>query len=641
MKKILAMLLSVLLIAMSAGGLAESTEDTGAATDAGVQSGTELVVGTTSAMTGHFGTDLWGIDTSDMDVRALLHGYSTVSRIRMQGLTINTVAVAGIESEEQSDGSNVFTITLNDGLTYNDGTAITAQDYVFSLLFCGSPEVKSLGAAPAGKSHIMGYDEYASGASQTISGVRLLSSNSFSLHVRAEYYPFFYGLAMLDVQPYPISVIAPGCEVKDDGQGAYMGAAENAGAISASGYTPGDFSAEMLRVTLLDTESGYEYNPKVTSGPYTLESFDAATSVAKFVVNERFAGNYERQKPSIERLEYRLVENGTMIDQLANGEVGLLNKVMLGSSIEAGRVLSLDEGRAQEATYLRTGFAYLAFACEEGVTSSAAVRKAIAMCLDKDAVVSDIVSTSARRVYAYYGLGQWMATYSPDGSNEGETAINMQEEMAKLDVPKDLEAAKALLEEDGWTLNQNGDPFVEGTDTVRHRQGSGGLEPLVIEWAKTEGSEVAAVIETQLMETLPQVGISLVITEVPYEQMLQHYFREVPRTYNMFFVASNFNYEFDPYYDFNTADVYQGSVNMSGLKDEQLMNLALDLRRTDPGDQYGYAMKWLAFQNYFAEVMPMVPLYSNVYFDFFSNDLQGYDIVSHSGWAQAILYAHF
>ena len=34
----------------------------------------ELVVGTTTAMTGNFFTDLWGRNTADMDVRTLLHG---------------------------------------------------------------------------------------------------------------------------------------------------------------------------------------------------------------------------------------------------------------------------------------------------------------------------------------------------------------------------------------------------------------------------------------------------------------------------------------------------------------------------------------------------------------------------------------
>ncbi|MDL2318805.1 hypothetical protein LJC74_07030, partial [Eubacteriales bacterium OttesenSCG-928-A19] len=85
--------------------------------------------------------------------------------------------------------------------------------------------------------------------------------------------------------------------------------------------------------------------------------------------------------------------------------------------------------------------------------------------------------------------------------------------------------------------------------------------------------------------------------------------------------------------------IYQGVTNMSGLKDERLMGLALDMRETQPTDMESYVSKWLAFQQYFVEVMPLVPLYSNVYYDFYTSDLQNYDIMAHANWALAILYA--
>ena len=38
------------------------------------------------------------------------------------------------------------------------------------------------------------------------------------LTIRGEYLPFFYELALMRCNPYPISVIAPGVQVKDDGE---------------------------------------------------------------------------------------------------------------------------------------------------------------------------------------------------------------------------------------------------------------------------------------------------------------------------------------------------------------------------------------------------------------------------------------
>ena len=54
------------------------------------------------------------------------------------------------------------------------------------------------------------------------SGVRLIDERTFSVTVKAQYEPYFYELSYLSVYPYPIGVIAPGCEVRDDGEGAYI-----------------------------------------------------------------------------------------------------------------------------------------------------------------------------------------------------------------------------------------------------------------------------------------------------------------------------------------------------------------------------------------------------------------------------------
>lgn len=465
--------------------------------------------------------------------------------------------------------------------------------------------------------HIAGYDAYQRGQTKTLSGVRLVSDRIFTIQVVADALPYFYGMALLNVTPYPIAVIAPGCDIED----------------SEAGVTiTGDFGTHMLETTLMDASTGYLYNPKVTSGPYSLESFHDGE--ARFTINEHFLGNYEGVTPKIERLVFKQVDNSTMINQLESGEVDILNKVADGTAIAKGQIMAIQEGKAQAATYLRTGFAFLSFACEYGPTQSAAVRQAIALCLAKDTLMAE-TGGAARRVYGYYGLGQWMAVHT---LGTGSGAVRMPEALTELDMPQDLDAAKQLLIDDGWTLNEAGDTFTEGTDQVRYRQGTDGLEALEIKWAKTENSAVADVIEEALLATLPQVGIQLTVTTVPFNTMMRNYYREDERAYNMFYLATNFSYVFDPYYDFNTSDAYQGTVNTTGLKDEELMALAKDMRETASNDMDGYARKWLLFQRRFVEVMPMVPLYSNVYFDFYGNDVQGYDILSHMGWGYAVPY---
>ena len=57
----------------------------------------QLVVGSTTAMSGAFFTDLFGSNTADMDVRALLHGYNLMSWDNETGTyQINDSVVAGM-----------------------------------------------------------------------------------------------------------------------------------------------------------------------------------------------------------------------------------------------------------------------------------------------------------------------------------------------------------------------------------------------------------------------------------------------------------------------------------------------------------------------------------------------------------------
>ena len=75
--------------------------------------------------------------------------------------------------------------------------------------------------------------------------------------------------------------------------------------------------------------------------------------------------------------------------------------------------------------------------------------------------------------------------------------------------------------------------------------------------------------------------------------------------------------------------------------DEELYKLAVSMRQTEPGDIYGYVSKWMDFQDRYNEVLPTIPIYSNIYFDFYNEYLQNYEITAQVTWTQAILLAYF
>lgn len=608
----------------------------------GLQRGTEAVVGTVTAMTGTFSTDLWPGSATDLDIRKLLHGYSTVVWTREYGLTLDSTVVSSLQTARDANGDYVFTITIADDLKYNNGTPITAKDYVFSLLLSGSSAIEEIGGEPRGMSQIAGFDSYISGKVDMLLGVRLLSNQTFSITITQESIPYFYGMEHINVTPLPMSVIAPGCDIADNDFGTYITALPGAMPEDPRGFTPGVMNADMLRVTMLDPDSGYVYAPLVTSGPYSFVSFNKETGTATFVANPYYVGNYEGQKPHIERIVVKQVFPEMMMDEILSGSVDILNKVSNKETIEEG-LSHAKEDLFQYINYPRTGMNFLSFACEEGPTTSEAVRHAINRCVDRSELIDQTVgSANGIPVYGYYGLGQWMTSSVFEGdSRNGEEALTVQSVLSDFNLPYDLDEAVRLLEKDGWILNQNGDPFAPGVDEMRYRNEDGELKPLLIKWAKTEGNYVTDALEGMLKESFSHVGIGLDVTELPFVDMLKYYYRERERTYNMFCLASNFEDIFDPFYTFNVADEFQGNINTTGIRDEELMEKAKGMRETGVTQRREYVERWLEFQTRFVEVMPVAPLYSNVYFDFYSKELQNFNIMDHTSWAEAIQYASF
>lgn len=261
---------------------------------AGADARPSLVVGQTTRMSGNFLMDIWGTNTADLDVRSLIHDYYTIAWTGGGDYLVNGTVVQEMREQRDPDGHLTHVITLHRDLRYNNGAPIAARDYVFSLLFTNAPQLYALGTTPVAHQHIRGHQAYSQGISPTFSGVSLIDEYTFALMIDAASLPYYFGAEYADVQPLPIAVIAPGCEVRDDGQRAYL---------------HGDMTGELLRQTILDPVSGYLSHPGVTSGPYSLVSYDDQAHVASFERNPYYKGNHEGRVPAIERIIFQEIEN--------------------------------------------------------------------------------------------------------------------------------------------------------------------------------------------------------------------------------------------------------------------------------------------------------------------------------------------
>ena len=658
MKKILACLLAVMMLTAPLKAFAENAAIVTDAENTGTENTLdtrqlnydydELVVGTTMPMYGNFFTNMWGNGSSDIDVRQLIHGYNLVEwDTEKSGFVLDPSVVSGNVTTRNAVGDHTYAITLYNDLRWSDGSRITAWDYAFSLLLRMDPEIAKLGGTPEVMDYLTGYQNYynsrrnyvnnanANAQPPVLTGVRVINDTQLNITISHNVLPFFFELALLDCTPYPIRVIAPGCEVRDTGTGVSI---------------QGDFTAETLRATLLG-EDGYISNPSVTSGPYRLVSFDGAE--ARFERNEYYKGDSHGALPTIQRLIFREANPDTMISELMDGEYGLINQTTGAAQIQEGMNAIAEDPRYTVSNYPRSGLSFISFNMDNPILQSADVRKAIAHSIDKDAFASEAVSNFGLRVDGYYGLGQWMyqllngtlafpveepaagapAAERRDYERDVAAWEYLVEEMEKLPVyEQNPEEAVRLLVKDGWTLNREGKNFNPETDDVRCKYIGGVLTPLELKLIYAKSATVGAALE-QLAEPLKAVGIGLTVQGV--DELLEQYYRHQERDYDMIFLASNFDILFDPSRNFEP----DGASNYFGIEDEELYELAQDMIRTEAGDLLDYCEKWMEFQQRFVEVEPVIPIYSNIYFDFYPRVLQNYHIADYSSWAQAVVPA--
>ena len=117
----------------------------------------ELVVGTITPFNGSFYGGMWGNIASDLDVRALIHGYNLVTWGEDDRFEVDPSVVSGFAVKENAQGDRVYSIALCDDLYYSNGEKITARDYAFTLLLSCAPEIGKLGGSARTLDFLAGY----------------------------------------------------------------------------------------------------------------------------------------------------------------------------------------------------------------------------------------------------------------------------------------------------------------------------------------------------------------------------------------------------------------------------------------------------------------------------------------------------
>jgi len=578
----------------------------------------QLTIGNTTELSGDW-IPYFQNNAAEYDIYKLISGYSTVELTRSVEYVINETVVEKYEVTSNADGSKTYTWTIKDGLTYADGTPITAKDYVTSVLLWSSPVIGEMGAQNSYGLYFKGYTEFSKGEKKEFEGVRLIDDKTFAVTIAAENLPYFFELALVNVEPTKLSFWTDDkVDIKDDGNGCYF----------TDNFTKAAYEG---RINAARREI-----PRPSSGPYMLKSYDEASKTAVLEINPNYKGNWEGKKPSIQTLIYKKVTAETAIDELATGSVDLLTGMGSGDEIQAGLDL-VESGGFSYSAYPRAGYGKIQFVCDFGPTQFVEVRQAIAHLLDRNDFAKSYTGGFGSVVNGPYGEASWFYQETKDELNEKLNPYSYS-----------LEKAKELLEKGGWVYDKDGNPYKEG---IRYKKlDDGTLMPLIIEWASTENNPVAELLVVKLMENpdVAAAGIKINQTVMTFPELLNYLYRDTTQgdkygvpTYNMYNLASGFYPDYDLSTQYTIDPVmYEQGYNDNFIKDEKLATLAKEMVLVDPNDREGFKRKFVDFIIRWNELLPDLPLYSNIYHDFYADKLKGFEPNDLLQLVDNILYAY-
>lgn len=646
MKKFLALLLAVVMVlTMVACGEGKKKADG------------QVVIGTSTEASGDWAYSAFtrNPNATDNEVVKLTDDMNTIDTDQHGDYVINKTVVKSYERIEEENGNVTFKFVINDGLKFNNGEAVTAENFVAWNMFVSSPAGKEMGVVDNSYDKLLGGVAYRNGETNVLSGLRIYDEHTFSVTILktnvagdTNYLPYYYDLGYGAMQAVNLTYwFGEGWSVKDDGEGVYF--------VNADGK---EFTAETVGDTV--TAGRFATGNRVTAGPYNLVSYDQSSSEIVLEVNENYNGNFEGQKPGIQKLVIVKTSDDTVMDMISTGQIQIYSGIADGAQVNA--VLDLIEAGTIDSSpsqYDRAGYGYFGFACDLGPAQFTEFRQAVAYLLNRVEFAQTFCQGWGSVVHGPYC-----------------TAFTMT---SKTDIDKKVnhydynpEKAVELLKQAGFVYNADGSDYVDGSGEVRYAKVTEEqaryyesfnkvladgtiLMPATLNWASSEGNSVSALLTTMLAssDATKAAGVSIVKTEMTFPSLLSYMYRQemngavgdfsVP-TYNMFNLATGYNSGvYDEAYNWTTNPEYiEQGYNIQHLYDKELDKLSMDMvYGVEPGDEATYLSLWEKYVIRWNELLPIVPLYSNIYVTVYPNTIDNYAEDSFWGFERAILYANW
>jgi len=472
------------------------------------------------------------------------------------------------ESWEISEDGKSITFKMKQDRVFSDGQPMTAQDVVFTYTVLADPSYT--GRYSSTVKDMVGYDEYYAGETTEFKGVEAIDDYTVKFNFKEA-----------------LRVNFANCGF----------------AIVPKHYYGKDFAVgNTAAVEAITTEV-------MGSGPYVVSQFKEK----ELVYLERNP-LYVGEGFMIQEIILKFVDQTTDIVELTSGGVDLLAGVIDPKKISEARNAGFSINQ-----YNRSGYGYVKTNCEFGPTADPKVRQALYYSFNvKEFVNSYYYDADTDQVLA-------VTQYHPFSQISWAIDDALLDSMIEYDF--DLEKAKALLDEAGWTV---------GADGFRYKDGQ--LFELKIA-AMPDHDILATLIPMWERDWGQGLGVKLTVAYLEFNTILDYVIYNSDanvQNWSLFFLATTITTP-DPhtlYSSFHSDYIGSGMDNTSRYsnpKVDELLDQAkgiMDIEEAKP--VYQEIAKILN------EEAVMMPVYANTYFDIYAPKLVDFKTSSLYNWVRAL-----
>lgn len=473
------------------------------------------------------------------------------------------------EFPEISDDGSVITFTLRDDVVFSDGEPVTAHDVVFTYQMLADPSYSGRYTSVA--DGLVGFNESRDGEGLDNFGVVALDDHTVQ-------FTFREGLRT-NVVNTTMSVMPKH----------YYGANVSYGDVDE-------------HLNALNTRP-------LGAGPYVLEQYrpaqDALLTRNPLYMNE--------DQFLIEEIEYIFTTRATEMEDLVAENLDLLT-----GQIEADNIRRAEaEPHINLNSYPRSGYGYIKTNHEFGPTTEKAVRQALYYSFNLDEFVEGYFEGYAATQFHPYSQVSWVMT--------DDFAASLP------DYSFDMDKAREILDDAGWTLNANG---------VRERDGEI-LELFVL--AMPDHDILDTLIPMWQRDWGNGLGIELNVSYEEFGSILETVIYESDNNveeWSMFFLATTIS-SYDPHGtvegSFHSRHIGSGRNNTSRYSNPRVDELIdqgetiMDIEEAIPVYQ--------EIGRILTEDAAFMPVYANTYFDFYNERLRDFDTHAIFDWVSAMRYA--